>query len=666
MKLKDKLDVIIPISLEQDWPKTENVIAEILEQNEKYGFTRFALAFPCGGWRNIKFTPTEVFEKKAREFAIIKNELIKHNIECGWWITATIKSGRDDEFSPIIRSDGSESPFSNCPLDPAFRKRFSSNAALFASIAKPKFIILEDDYSLIASSTTLGCFCSHHLAEFSKRQGKEYTRDSLLKELRAPDSPEKAKLLSDWLELMKDSLVLFAEDMRAAIDIKNPEIPIGLMQSGHADREGDATVPVSKALAGKNHTPFTRFFGVSYGEIRPEKIPCELYHCIYDKQHIEVDYLFYHESDTYPHTRFFTAACEMKSLMGAVYSHGFDGSTFQTQQLLDNANEETAYGEMYNSERARFNTVHRFAKQCEAKGVELNYDPSFNRLDKVCYPPLWTEAISLYSIPWTTKESSVAFIDKNHAANWDDKKIKEYLKKTLFIEGDGAKILCDRGYAEYLGVNVTEDDSVYEAVRYDLAAREVIRDEHLKGLKGKNIPSTYMFAISNGKMHKMTVNNPSCEIISEMMTFEKNVVNVGMSRFKNKLGGNIYVMSMTLDGNYSQSLLNYRRQHIIQSALSEHNDEFAFVKDDARIYTIMNEPTDKQNASFIGMLTLINLCGDTRVGLNLHLPESWKGSVPSFISRSGDLVPLAYSPTDDGIRLDVPFSYLDPAYIIFN
>ena len=38
--MKDNLDIIIPVSIDIDWPTKENVINDILEQHEKYGFTR--------------------------------------------------------------------------------------------------------------------------------------------------------------------------------------------------------------------------------------------------------------------------------------------------------------------------------------------------------------------------------------------------------------------------------------------------------------------------------------------------------------------------------------------------------------------------------------------------------------------------------------------------
>ena len=48
-------------------------------------------------------------------------------------------------------------------------------------------------------------------------------------------------------------------------------------------------------------------------------------------------------------------------MMAMAYSQGFDGSTFQTQQLLDCPNEEAVYGKLWKKEKLRFNKLHKMA-----------------------------------------------------------------------------------------------------------------------------------------------------------------------------------------------------------------------------------------------------------------------------------------------------------------
>ena len=140
-------------------------------------------------------------------FGEIKNELSGEGIHCGWWYTLTIKSSPVPEWQRIVRGDGSQLAFATCPLDPEYRRRFAENAAVFAKIGKPEFIITEDDYGLHG-----GCFCKRHLAEFSRREGREWTREALVKAMEG-DSPEAQALTQRWCDLKRETLADFAAEI---------------------------------------------------------------------------------------------------------------------------------------------------------------------------------------------------------------------------------------------------------------------------------------------------------------------------------------------------------------------------------------------------------------------------------------------------------------------
>ena len=657
------LDIIIPISLEANWVTYESVVECILMQNQQYGFTRFALSCPCGGWRSIGYPPKSWFENRAELFLKVKNKLTSYGIECGWWITATLKSGTSPEFTTVVKENGEEHPFSNCPIDEKFRKCFSENVATFAKIAKPAFIITEDDFSLYAAS---GCFCEKHLNEFAVRQGKYYSREELVKIL-AERTPEAIALIKSWRELIKDSLVGLAKAIRKETDKESPEIPIGYMQAGGVDYEGDATFDIAKAFAGERHTPFSRLYGTFYAGCNSKLIPRVLYHPLYSKQHINSDFKFYHESDTFPHTRYYTSGKQMAAIMSTVYSYGFDGSTFQTQQLLDDPNEETAYGKMFKKERKRFNEVHRIAKQCRLKGVQIDYDPFWNTVDncKSTLSPLWVDCVSRFGIPYTTLSDSVSFWDERQTKYYDDDVIMKQLSKGLFLDGDAAKQLCMRGYGKYIGVEIGEWVLNGTKIGYDLAAREVICEKFTHLNKGKNMPSAHMLAGGNGKLLNMTVTDERCEVISEFYTFKKELVSPAMTRFENELGGRIVVMGMTLDNNVSQSLFNYRRRNLFQYLLKWCCDEYVFVKDAPEVFIIVNEAENPIESGFFGMLTITNLSEDELDEIDLHLPKKWKAlSDFKMLDHNGEWNDIEYERTEDGIKIKNKLADITPMYIL--
>lgn len=668
MRKNNELDVLVPVSIDIDWPTKESVISDILEQYERYGFKRFMLACPGAGWRAVGYPPHEFFIDRARMFKEIKEALQPYGIECGWWITATLKSGRSEDFSGVVRLDGSQHPFANCPLDTNFKKRISSEVAAFSKIAKPAFIFTEDDYSIHAAGPKYGCMCDNHIKAFSKKVGREYTREELVS-IFGSETEEGYKLLRLWRELSKDALVSLAEEIRRALDVDSPEIPMGYMQAGACDFDGDCTAAVSRAMAGPRHTPYSRLFGSFYFGVHAEEIPPRLMHALYTKQRIDGDFIFYHETDSFPHTRFFSSGKEMLAMMSAVYSMGFEGSVFQTQQLLDAPNEECAYALAFSRERKRLNALYNCASKCNQVGAEIHYDPFWNTACMHKNAPFWTKIVSMFCIPWITVKSDVLFLDRFSAKFHGDSDILDYLSRPIvFLDAEAAKILCERGFEKYIGVRVEEPvNSLPEnsMLVWDLGSREVITEAFRQEGKGKNMQSAHMLASANGVMHKLTLTDNSCEVITEFYTYDKRLVTPSMTRFANSLGGTVVVMGTTISDNNSQALYNYRRQRIIQNLIAEHSDTLAFVREAPRVFVIMNEA--KADCDFKHLLTMINLSSDTLCEAQIHLPPRCKDFTDVLcLGIDGKWERADYELTTDGIRLLTPIPYLESAYIMLK
>ncbi len=663
--MKNELDIIIPISIEQDWPTKEDIVRAISEQHIRYGFKSFMLAAPSAGWRSLGYPSEDVFRNLANLFCEVKKELSGKDITLGWWNTLTIKSGGSDQIQCIVKEDGTGHPFANCPLDENFKRTFAQNIALFAEIAKPSMIIFEDDFSVTAAAGRYGCFCPLHLKEFSNREGKTYKREALQKAFEKRD-PESIALQKRFRKLMGDSLVDLSEAVRAELDKKSPEINIGLMQSGSLDTDGDATELVARALAGKDHTPFCRIHGSYYCGGEAFGIPEKIYHAVYSSEHLTDHFDCYYESDTYPHTRFFTSAKQMKAFMAIAYSSGVMGSTFQTQQLLDDPNEETAHAQMFADERARFNELYRTVKECERVGVSLPYDPFYNTLDSAPgeEDPYWCRALNLFGIPYTTKETETVFLDERLLKYATEEEIMRYLSGTLFLDGDAALALCKRGYGSYLGVNVGEDVAKTGNVRYDLGARDIIKAPFNKLGKGKHMPSTHMYApVGNGILRELTITDPKTEVISEEYTCDQSLLSPSMTRFRNSLGGRVIVMGMTLKGNRSHSLFNYRRKRLFEEMLIWSHADVAFVKNEPCVHMIVNQNT--RNNDFSYLVTMINLGADTIQNISLYLPNELRGRKILSLSSSALWEEAKTEPTECGVTVLHPLACCEPMYLKF-
>lgn len=654
----NNLDFIIPVGLDPRTFTPQEVAETIISKHKRFGVKRFLYFGLSKGWRSIGYPPRDEYIKCAEMGAEVKKLLVGYDIEIGWTVALTLKSGKSDEFKSIIRKDGSAHPFSSCPLDDAFRKRFVEDVVLFAKIVKPAFIFTEDDYSVEASS---GCYCENHLNEFAKRVGRYYSREELV-EIFSQKTDEAYALLRKWRELKKDTMVSLSAYLREELDKVSPETELGYMQSGGADEDGDATEAIARAMAGDRHTPYSRLFGAFYCGVEDKKIPEELYHALYTKQHTGENFKFYHETDAYPHSKFYAAGKHMKAMLGTVLSYGFDGSIFFESSV---GRSENVYGDMYAEETERFNEVYRTSKKCTLKGVELDYDPFWNTVDKPISTinPLWTRSISRFGIPFVSVDSNVAFWDVRQARHADHDTIMDRLSKGLFVDGDAAKVLCERGYSKYLGVEVGEDVIANTPLGYDLGASEVVRQEFTSDNKAVRMPCAHMWCPhGNGKWLKIDVTDENCEIVSDAFTFRKEIITTAMTRFENELGGRVVVMSLTLDGNNSQALFNYDRQRLIQNLLTWCSDEYVYIKDIPDMSIVINEA--KEGNDFIGFVTMTNLCPDKLDMAELHLPEKWENvKRVHILGKDAVWKEIGFERTDDGIIVNSEFEYCEPVYI---
>lgn len=655
------LDIIIPVGL-SDEPDSGNIIESIIALHRRTGFYKFALSGPSKGWRSIGYPPQEHFLQLAETILRFQAALRGYGIICSWWHTLTLKSG-PTPWRRIIKLDGQAAPFSSCPLDPEFRERFAADVALVAGTAKPAMIIFEDDFGLNCHGGQ-GCFCDLHLAEFANRTGTYYSREQLQK-IVAERSPAAISLRRAWAGLGRDSLATFAAEVRAAVDVLSPEIPMGSMQPGCADADGDSTAAVAEAFAGRTHRPFVRLYGTSYGSDDASSLPENIFHALYSKQHLPDNFIIYHESDTYPHTRFEMSAGKMKSLMACAYSYGFDGSTFQVRQHLDDPNEEKGYYEMFCHEKRRFEAIRALATTCAVRGCTVRHDPFWAGV----YPdarPGWSWPLAHFGIPYTTTDSGLTFLSGNQPRACSDEEIRKLLHRGMILDGEAARLLCLRGFSADLGVTVTE--AVKEAGRLrDLCGQESIREEFVSSGQGRLMTWADTYSpYGNGLLYDVRPTAAGCETVTDVLNFQGSCLGPGMTRHENQYGGRVVVMAMTTHGNRSSSLFNYRRQRLLQRLVSWATEEdIVYVKNRAKTFCILNQPRDASAAPFRAMLTLINLCSDTFAGVELFLPEKWRHSCRfRYLDCGGDWKDADCRATADGVEIIHPMPLFEPLYLL--
>ncbi|OQA83999.1 MAG: hypothetical protein BWY31_02620 [Lentisphaerae bacterium ADurb.Bin242] len=659
------IDIIIPVGLDEE-PDLQKSIGSIIELHRKAGFRKFALFGPSKGWRGVGYPPKECFEEIADRILEFKKGLRDTDILVGWWNTLTLKSGKYGSHR-IVRIDGSESYFSNCPLAPAFQKRFSADVAFIAEKAAPYMIVFEDDYG-INCHRGYGCFCELHLKEFARRTGKHYSREELREKL-MDGTDEAVALRLKWGELSRDSLMELAAHVRKAVDRVTPWMPMGSMQPGCADADGDSTRAVAEALAGKNHRPFVRLHGTSYSNDDVSSAPQNIFHALYGRQHLPEKFILYHESDTYPHNRFFMSAGKMKTLMASAYSYAFDGSTFQVRQHLDDPNEDPGYYEMFARECRRLNALRDAAKKCTVSGCGLISSPmGFSRNEN--WENGWVRAFAHFGIPYTTLESRVNVLSGKLPNALDDETIRRLLRKGLLLDGEAAKLLCDRGFAPEIGAEVTEaPEKTYSKIAADICGKERIRDAFIHGNTGRLMDGCFTFSpYGNGSFQQLKPLSSKTEAVTELLDFRDHPFGIGMTRFENSLGGRVVLLAQGVKNNLSSSLFNYRRQRLIQELVVWLGaEEIVYVKECARVFCILNRPTEKFDHEFYGVVTLIDLSPDPLESVELRIPADWCGKCKiELLDIDGKWKKASFEFGEGSVKILHPMTICEPLYLAFR
>ncbi len=171
-------------------------------------------------------------------------------------------------FLTVMSIDGVTCPGVFCWNSPDFRKYVRETLQVYASW-KPAIAWVDDDIRLrlIAKSKAL-CFCDNCLAEFNKRMGTNYTRETL-----KPVFYADPKLREQYINVQRETLADFAGVITEAITSVSPDTVIGFQNGGNTTMVTDtqkAIIDKITQVSGK--APTFRAGGGFYDDHKPDGI----------------------------------------------------------------------------------------------------------------------------------------------------------------------------------------------------------------------------------------------------------------------------------------------------------------------------------------------------------------------------------------------------------
>lgn len=633
-------------------------IDQLRRMKSEFGIGEFIFTGPGQTLRRLGRADTAAYERIGRQVAEAKRALAGTGCRIGWWCEPTFVCAESDPGQRILDCDGNRSD-ALCPLDQKVAADYCAKMAAGLRIGHPHIVFIEDDFTLSnhgGMNAMKGCFCPLHLEAYARRVGRRYEAKEIAGFFRRPTA-ENAPLRKAFADLSRDSLVDFARKIRETVDAVDPKVRVCLCQSGFVDVDGDSTEAIARALAGKTR-PMVRIFGAGYyNENAPSALPVEVAHAVWSAQHLPPDIELIHESDTYPHNRFYNSTLFLESEIAAAVMAGVSGSYFYGTQYLDDPLEDAGYVAMMRDNRARFGAVRALRAAMRPVGVRAVYTPAEVYMVRetsksAASGMLPTEASFLAKLGFpmtTTDDAPAAVLFGNTCDVLSDEEMSSILSGVVLLDAEAAVKLTARGFAKMIGCRATADGNeeltfVDEVIQP--AAGCSCRGKKLFHRRTKSLP-VIGWAEKESLFARLEPLD-GAEVWSALVGPDGETVAPAVTYFANVRGGRVGVMCRSVDDVRHASLYSPRKQELLHNL-------FARLSGGGLPVTAPRTPsTWLMAAEGDGELLVMvnNLAGESRDDIELRFAGKWQGGEVSLLDAQGAWTPCG-TVTDGRIALPV-------------
>lgn len=583
---------------------------------------------------------------KAADFCntydIYAEKLASRGLKCGILAQATIGHGptmtQRAKMQPLVGLLDGKEYHTVCPYDENFRAYIEKAMATLTK-RHPSTLMVDDDFRLFARGCR-GCVCPKHLEEIAKRAGRSYTREELLEAMNGTGA-EAQRIVDIFYETQIDSLIGAAKAMRRGIDSVDPK------QQGAFCLCGDTCEGVrdiAKILAGEGNPVIIRVNNAKYCSAGARGISSSVSRAATQISALDgvADY-FLAETDTCPHNRYSTSASSLHTHFTATILEGVAGCK---HWITKTNNFEPQSGKAYRDKLAKYagfyNTLSDLVPKIKWQGcrIPLTKDPLTPTAPIASFTPPYEDIAWAYSvlerlgIPFYFAKGNdgTVFFDGNRDKYFSDDEIKEMLGATTFLSSNSAKNLIDRGFGEYLGVDVVDIEPDSAPPRYEMYANKE------KGTFQRHLK-------------KLVIKDPAVKVSSEVYTIKDGVTPMpifpAVTCYKNSLGGNAIVFSGRPQANFNYyeafSFLCAPRKTQLIELMKEYGTLPVYYPDDAEVY--VKAGTLPDGGIFCGFFNIgldnldeVTLVADRKITeITMLTPDGKFESVDFSIDDSGKI-----------------------------
>ena len=519
-----------------------------------------------------------LYKEKLDKWGIPSGVLVQSSIGHGWLLGEMFPYQQYVGFDGVARGVV-------CPSDKDFHD-YIYNALRTIALHRPDHIMVDDDLRLMHREGG-GCTCPWHLKRFNELAEANYTREKLAEIMLSND--EKYENLKEiFIETQKESVLAVAKIMRQAIDSVDETIPGSYSCVGNPPEFGGE---IAQILAGKGNKVMVRVNNADYSQLGTKYLIWAFLRAAAQRYRVKdkVDIVLA-ETDTCPQNRYSTNACVLHSHFTGSLLEGLSGA----KHWITRSGFEPESGKAYRKILAKYakfyDALTEIVPDVKWQGLRMpiskkqyvtlknrwsSDDDKFNEWARCVVGrmgfPIYADA----------EAGGVScFEDKN--LKMTDEEIMQVLKGNVILSADSAKALCDRGFSEYIGVEVAPwSGETPNAERILLNGEKYFTacQRELRWLKVIGEDTT---------VSSMIYNTTDNENFKELFP--------GAVIFRNSLGGKVLTFAGTPKAEHNifeaYGFLNYRRKQQIASFLEETDCVPAYFTGDEEVYLKCGETTD--------------------------------------------------------------------------
>jgi len=338
-----------------------------------------------------------------------------------------------------VKPDGT-STYRMCPMDERFLAYISKTCRTFAE-ENIDFFMIDDDTRLVWGLP--GCFCPLHLAEFSKRTGRNWNREEVVSML---EKDGKGKYAKVWESVKIDSLRRFFKTVREGFGDSIPGMLCVCWVRSHKEHARE----FAEILALPGQTPVVRGTGAPYHGKGKDLFhvvgACSSYAAQMDAVGDGVIYM--QESDTCPHTLWATSAVRMMNHLVMLALEGCKGAKIWITRTGNYHEKKSgaAYRRIFNENRG----LMQWATKVELSryGVVIpKCGPS--------YLNFGDRYLALTGIPYRfgkARPGEVTALTQETLELLSHDDISEILSGKVILDGPAAIWLTKNGFTDKIGV----------------------------------------------------------------------------------------------------------------------------------------------------------------------------------------------------------------------